>query len=355
MPLDCEPISNPSRSWFWPDGSNKYRNVSNTTQATVSGLDKRLQAIQTTTENGNEKLLSFSQQTSAAMVHHSEALDQTTEISIRLEQNTQNIHRAVSKIETRLERFEGLLTQTAESTEDDSSANRQVARLVARPSDLRAMCDGLLSSTSRQSEVKGLPKDAEGQWSGFSGKFRPCYCTRRRKLLRNKSSWGPLFLETESVQTVYHTPECPLSRTKPPELQSKRAFGVTIPAVQRIVQNAVYVSLSLSFGAGGSTFGQSIDWTATVDRSRSPAFKIATVAQDVFHDYGALRISLQEAQRLLESCWRRLLWCYDQKMASPSDVNGCGQTVLATVVSARIADDVSCSPSPDMSRLETDF
>lgn len=79
--------------------------------------------------------------------------------------------------------------QVAESTEDKCGANRQAARLAACPSDLRTTCDELLSASSSRAKAKPLLEVADsGQWGGFAWKFRPCFCTRRRKLLRNKST-----------------------------------------------------------------------------------------------------------------------------------------------------------------------
>lgn len=269
--------------------------------------------------------------TSLSMVQQTEALEQTTRISIRVEENTQLIQQ---QVDSRMGRFEELLTQlVVANSAGTQTAQKQFGQLLARPSDLRTLCDGFLSTGPHQSPQSNLfATQNELQAPGMSMGYRPCPCMRRRYTQRHSRSFGPLVFDTETCEIRHHAHGCPFSQLTPPEKQAKRWLSVSVPGVQGLLKKAVRLSFGLSTGAGGSTFSQSLSWVANVDPSTSPAFRISEIAIQAIEGRYTRDLSVTEIHTVLESCWRRIFWCYAEKTASPTDVDEYGRTILGKVV-----------------------
>lgn len=261
--------------------------------------------------------------THLSMVEQTEALAQSTQISIRVEENTQMMRQ---QVDNRLGRFEELLTQlVAANSAGTQSTQKQFGQLLARPSDLQTLCDRLLSRGPHQtSETSPFGTRNVSQARGIG--YLPCPCTRRRYTQRHSRSLGPLVFDTETREIKHHAAGCPLSQLTPPEKQAMKWLSVSVPGVQGLLKKALRLSFGLSTGAGGSTFSQSLSWVATVDSNTSPAFRIAEIAIE------AIREIDSEVNTFLESCRRRIFWCYAQKIASPTDVDEKGVNILGQIV-----------------------
>lgn len=249
------------------------------------------------------------------------------------------------QVDSRMGRFEELLTQLVANSAGTNNAQKQFGQLIARPSDLRTLCDGLLTDVatpplwSRHLNTH----DISNAWDP-SVEYRPCPCIRRRNIQRHERYLGPLVFETETSKIKHHAPECLYSQLKPLEQKTKRGLGITIPGVQMLLRKAIRVSLFLSTGTRGLNWGQNVSWIATVDPEISPAFRIADTAVMAIR-FGVL--TAEECQAVLESCWRRIFWCYAQKTASPTDVDRKGITILGQFVDGAW---VRSKPNPHHSR-----
>lgn len=149
-----------------------------------------------------------------------------------------------------------------------------------------------------------------------------CGCMTRRKR-SDRVGWDNLSMVTETSSSDHHTPECPLSKRPPAKSQTRR-LRFSVPIVQSIWKSAARISLSLTTGAGGFNFGQRLTWVATVDSALSPTFRILELAMQAFDT----SLPNGDLQGLLESCFRRLAWCYATRQASVTDVNERGQSML---------------------------
>ncbi|KAF5005546.1 hypothetical protein FDECE_8017 [Fusarium decemcellulare] len=239
--------------------------ISNITTDAVSGLQRTAETIQTTVEKNNKTAMA-----------QSEVLKQVSETSTRVNQEVQFISQeALVRQDARLEE---ICTYLQAATVPD----RQIAQLVASQQDLRKVCDTMLNLL-RQPEPESivLSTRVTSFQSGRNATTQPfCRCKTRRNLRRSRSSWGPLFFETELERTDHHAPECFMSGIIPATHKKKRTLNVSIPAMQKILRSAVQISLSLTIGADGSNFSQTVVWVGTVNEYSSPAFGIIRYAME---------------------------------------------------------------------------
>lgn len=149
-----------------------------------------------------------------------------------------------------------------------------------------------------------------------------CVCPKSYKR-RERRQWGPFIIENEMSFADYHSPGCSLSTQQPLKEQTKRTLKVPLPFIQSLWRNTIQVSLSFILGIGGMSFGQSLNWVATVDSKQSPSFKIIRVAMNV-RDLP----TNNDRQILLFSCYRRLKWCFANRRASITDVDEYGGSIV---------------------------
>ncbi|KAK1564256.1 uncharacterized protein LY79DRAFT_136399 [Colletotrichum navitas] len=254
--------------------------------------------------------------TSAMMVQQSEPWSRTTEISTRTEENTKEILQEFSLFRNQQNRFEEILTEMARGSANHRARDVETARLIAKPADLKTMCDAILQPQAQIERIatSGIPIMND----------RLCPCVRRRSLQRAESTWGPIFYTKLRRLTMHHLPGCPWQTLTPTECQQIRAFGFRIYKIGSLLEDAIRLSCSLSFGAGGLSINHGIDRIATVSDDRSPVFKIQEIIVNCLEKK---ILDFREKKKFAEECFKSILWCYSEKLACPSDVDGDGATL----------------------------
>ncbi|KAH6949205.1 hypothetical protein DER45DRAFT_600137 [Fusarium avenaceum] len=288
--------------------------LSNNTFTTVTGLQKTTDSIQTTTEN-NSKVV----------------IEQTA----RLEQVSQTIRQSHQEIQLISQRVsappDSRIDEILMHLRNTEHWRSQLTGLLEYPQDLRRVCDeaSRLSRHSEPSSAVRSPQGSRSQSCISPRRYEICRCAERRRLKRKKSRWGPIFLDNEVDITIYHAPECPLSRAMPLTERKTNALGISIPNMLGIFRSAVHVSMSLTSGAGGLSLAQNITWTATVDELSSPAFRII----NAFFQVLECDLENEHYEIIAKSCMRRLQLCYANHEASPADINKRGRSVLVELIS----------------------
>ncbi|KAG5754821.1 hypothetical protein H9Q70_002532 [Fusarium xylarioides] len=148
-----------------------------------------------------------------------------------------------------------------------------------------------------------------------------CSCKTQRTRF-SRSRWGPFLLEAEIRSRNHHVPECPMSKLPTTKRQAQRVVSLTIPMVQKYWSSASKVSISYTTGAGILGLGQTMSWTAMVDEKLSPVFQMVRVLKNYSH------LQRDEMHTLLQSCFRRFVWCYANSKASATDITIDNESIL---------------------------
>ncbi|KAF5635830.1 hypothetical protein F52700_5142 [Fusarium sp. NRRL 52700] len=267
---------------------------------------------------------------SGASLHQSEALKLVNQTLTQSHQEIKNISQRVSAP------FDPRINEILTHLRNITNAQHQSAQLVAYQQDLKTLCDAVRNLSPH---VTTRIADHEISKANFKnvqsrGMNQCCYCTKRRDRSRKEVRWGMLFFETELEKTAYHAPECRLSKLVPPTQQKMNVVGFSIPRITRILSHAIRFSMPLKTGAGGMSVAQNITWTATINEHSSPAFRIIDILCTLKREPGQ-GLEAEYHYAVAESCVRRLELCYANHLASPSDMNACGQSIL-DILAARL-------------------
>ncbi|KAF5585981.1 hypothetical protein FPANT_7352 [Fusarium pseudoanthophilum] len=215
------------------------------------------------------------------------------------------------------------------------NAQHQSAQLVAYQQDLKTLCDAVMNLSPRVATRKADHGNSKLNFKTVQSRGNQCcYCARRYDRTRKEVRWGMLFFETELEKTAYHAPECRLSKLLPPTQKKMILIGLSIPRITRILSHALRFSMSLKTGAGGMSLAQNVTWTATINEHSSPAFRIIDSLCALKREPGQ-GLGAEYHYAVAESCVRRLELCYANHLASPSDTNACGQSIL-DILAARL-------------------
>ncbi|TEA12171.1 hypothetical protein C8034_v006580 [Colletotrichum sidae] len=211
--------------------------------ARLTGFGTSINTIESSSSRVENLVTGVHEQTttiSLMAAEHSNSLTRTTQVVNRLDVTMEETGR-------KLDRVEELLMQLSRGSRD---TNRQVGQLVACPSDLQDLCDGVFSLPLPDLDSSSGTDTRAIRPRSLISSTRGCLCSKRKRMQQSTKSFGPLFFESEMSETRHHAPNCPWSRVAPPVQQHKKGFGVTIPAVHRILRRAIRASLCMSTGAG---------------------------------------------------------------------------------------------------------
>lgn len=206
-----------------------------------------------------------------------------------------------------------------------------LGRLLAKPSNLRTLCDefdvgNLAVSPRRQSQqIVGASASSSMVLTEYSGSLARCFCRPRRHFSRRQTQWGPFQVYREDDVRNAHLPDCEMSSFVP--RNGRYSLNLEFAGLRHLLKKAVGVSLSISFGAGGSSLGQNLTVRNTVDSNTAPAFQILdTLEQALFHTNG-------EGRRLLwpefiKLAIGKLVECFREGCAMPTDFDDFNETPM---------------------------
>ncbi|KAG4262739.1 hypothetical protein FPRO03_10102 [Fusarium proliferatum] len=286
--------------------------ISNDTRTTIVDLQSTINAMHQTTED-----------TATGMAEQTATLKQANQTLTQSHQELQLISQRMPPA------LDSRINEILTHLRDAESPRSQLVQLLQYPQDLRRLCDAV--SNLRQNS-KTDPRTPVSQLAEVTGcekftTYRTCDCAARHDVRRQGRRFGLFLFESEIQKTTYHAPECQMSGVIPIATESKRTFGVHIPAMFKLLDRTIRLSFSVRAGAGGYTICQSIDYAATVDESSSISFRIATMLIRLMNERTP-GLSNEDFSVVAGSCIRRLTLCYGNKQASPRDLNRHGESIL---------------------------
>lgn len=167
------------------------------------------------------------------------------------------------------------------------------------------------------------PSIQTASYQGSGSLIFNAFCSCKTQRVRySQRHWGPFLLEAEVRSRDHHAPECALSKLPASTRRTKRVLSLLVPTSERLWGRASRVSLSFTTGAGILGLGQTVAWTATVNKWSSPVFRLV----DTISCYDSL--PREDMHLLLASGFRRLIWCYANSHASVTDVTEDGDTIV---------------------------
>ncbi|KAJ3571170.1 hypothetical protein NPX13_g5471 [Xylaria arbuscula] len=106
-------------------------------------------------------------------------------------------------------------------------------------------------------------------------------------------------------------------------------YTVTYNGLRRLFQKAFAISLVSSVGAGGRSISPIFTYYPTIDRKTAPAFRILTLAEEMI-DYSD---NQDDQMKALKLCFQSVFILYNQRRASPKDLDMYGQSLMHLAVS----------------------
>ena len=134
--------------------------------------------------------------------------------------------------------------------------NVVAARLVSRPSTLRAIIDETEKQGSAEADTMSIQLGPANQPRTTHGikplheRPRACHCRRRRVRRRTQWRWGPILAFDESETVELHSPDCRFSHSA--DGGRNRQLGLAyFFGIRGVARWAIAYTFSTSCGAGG--------------------------------------------------------------------------------------------------------
>lgn len=193
----------------------------------------------------------------------------------------------------------------------------ELGRLISKPGQLKELCDIMENRpglTNSQHSSHRLPTSLAR---------RICICQRRVTRSRQALIWGPWQVLADASTTHDHIPDC-ICCSQDAVVSSKR-WAVAFKGLQGLMNRAIEVSFSYSFGAGGGSLSPGFNHYPTIDRRRDPAFRIMSL-----FSYACLDLDEGDSgvEEFLEQCLENIALLYRRGKASPKAVDLYGRSVL---------------------------
>lgn len=255
------------------------------------------------------------------------------------------------------------VTRIYESLNSGRSSSRMLGQLLAKPSDLKVLCDEVVSVernlTNNFAHEQSSVAVATNQ---LSRNFTPglssyhCLCRDRRKFRRQATRWGSLELYGQETVEEFHFPDC--ARSQVVLKRHQKAWGMRYTGLISLLGKAVEISFAMTSGAGGGSMGPMFTYYATVDPTISPAFQVIGLIGDIARELGAREYIITaenetfryqwlrsgQWQRLVETGSKKIQKLFRNRAASPTDLNPQNQSLVHWV--AHIVSPWSFLPLP---------
>ncbi|KAG6365453.1 hypothetical protein INS49_007064 [Diaporthe citri] len=195
-------------------------------------------------------------------------------------------------------------------------------KLVSKPDALRKICDcAEIGSPDDAPDLPARYLTSQSMKSRAYAEFQ-CTCNPRRVSKTRKRRIGLAFMEQERVTDMVHSHWCRFARFNTPS-NDKWSFGISVKALRGILNAALTISMSATFGAGG--FGLSPSFTYFPIREDSPALRVLSILQDAFEKR---TWSDEEADHLLRRGIQTLQATITARKWSPFDIDRHGRSLL---------------------------
>ncbi|GAW12985.1 hypothetical protein ANO14919_023610 [Xylariales sp. No.14919] len=306
-------------------GSDTIKKISNSnsTQLTeinssVQPLIPMLQSLESVTEKRLDK---FENQ---AHTNHSVTATRLEVLESRIEANAQEVTEVLSILRH--------INDQKPSISQEDTAKYLVGTLVSKPSLLRdvhksydSRQDEAESTSNRHTSMSGSSDMALAQAVPMAYNM-PCRCRQWRRVDERNTRWYAFcfFSKEKTVRT--HHPSC--SRYASRIIEHQQTFGVTYYGLRRLLSTAVSVSLSLDYGAGGTSISPTFRCHHVVDKLQSPPFRMIKLLSNALGFLASETCHGTLAKTITISCISWINEAYYKRVASPLDVTDDGLTLI---------------------------
>jgi hypothetical protein len=204
------------------------------------------------------------------------------------------------------------------------STTRSLGRLVAKPDNLKTLCDEFTTPEPVSKSYLPRPIRVENFELRTRKRVRTgCSRSFIWNYKRRYTRWGSLLLypEEDGRAIPFSACECPEFN----QLESSRTLGATY--FGSLLRRAIGITLLMRHGAGGASLSAHLVYYNIVIHETAPTFRMM---EELNYAVGCLGISLSEGDigRLFEECSFRIRHLYQTGKAGPKDLTPLGQTVL---------------------------
>ncbi|RYP62588.1 hypothetical protein DL771_009667 [Monosporascus sp. 5C6A] len=213
-----------------------------------------------------------------------------------------------------------------------------VGRLLAKPSNLRALCDEVTAPLEEAQTGLKRPSRHLGApllRGSVTGSGTNCICRRRQRYHQQRLRLGALELYDETTVAEEHLPDCQISQVLP--RHRHRSLGVKYTGAARLLNRAVNMAFSMTFGAGGFSIAPVFTYYATVDGQTAPAFQLLNIMRDAIHHFRDS--GLTHWNTLGETALKKILKLFRERKASPTDVDSMNRSLLHLTGHLRMAEE----------------
>ncbi|KAI5920499.1 hypothetical protein F4810DRAFT_682826 [Camillea tinctor] len=202
-----------------------------------------------------------------------EVRDVRDSIQLPLRVHQEQLSRIELQTATYSERLDRLERLIVGSTKDgEVTPERVVRRLIAKPANLREICDSFLDQAATATIKK--PQQVPRSLMRFV-----CTCRPQQSVEFSYFFRGWLDVYNKGIWTQ-HIPGCPLSPTK---TTSQRQLAMRCTRLATLLGSAIEITFTWSSGSGGFGLGQNFTYYPTVDGNIAPAFRIAKSLRGFIH------------------------------------------------------------------------
>ena len=150
-----------------------------------------------------------------------------------------------------------------------------------------------------------------------------CSCSTLTRERGAKFSMGGIEVFKTSTETYKHSTTCAYCiRT-----EATTTVGLKMTYYGRLLANTVRATVSITSGAGGFSISPCLNFRALVS-NRSPAFKLLDSKTLYTHFVRTPPSRTSEVCDYFESTLQQIYELFQDKVASPTDINECGETLI---------------------------
>ncbi|KAI0405972.1 hypothetical protein F4802DRAFT_560167 [Xylaria palmicola] len=157
-----------------------------------------------------------------------------------------------------------------------------------------------------------------------------CGCRSWRRVKRSTSRWYPFGFFSNEESVSRHRPSCP--KYTDISSQRQRTVGVTYIGLRRLLAVAVSVSLSLEYGAGGTSISPMFRYFYMVDTFKSPTFRMMSILPCSIMMLDRNSVGNQKWRKcgrtIVADCMSWISTAYSKQVASPGDVTSNNLTLI---------------------------
>ncbi|KAI1745155.1 hypothetical protein F4680DRAFT_404447 [Xylaria scruposa] len=230
------------------------------------------------------------------------------------------------------------LRDQSQFTDRNFIGNHLVGSLVSKPSLLKDVHN---SSDLQQEGIKPHPNSALNDPTRIASEDpRFCGCSSWRRVKQRNIRWHAFDFFSTEVTVLVHRPSC--SRYRGNSSQRQRTFGITCIGLRQLLSVACSVSLTLNFGAGGTSVSPSFRCYNMVDEFQSPPFRMIRILYRASNKTRLLENG--NIKRIAIDCISWIRVAYDRGVASPWDVSSDNLTLVDYFVRVAMSHIIAVCP-----------